>query len=149
MPRLKNHLPNRARNHKILCALGQDLHVPGMRARLNVEPWCDITRSHIIKHPWCVINLIWKTSLKQYASDTISIISMKNGFENVMRFEPSVPLISWHCLSIFKKAFFNGACHPGGHYWDYYPGTLSSIQVTAALLKVRHMAVNPLRFWQM
>ena len=26
MPRLKNHLPSRARNHKILCALGQDLH---------------------------------------------------------------------------------------------------------------------------
>ena len=30
MPRLKNHLPRRARNHKSLCALGQDLHAPGM-----------------------------------------------------------------------------------------------------------------------
>ena len=39
MPRLKNHLPSWARNHKSLCALGQDLHSPGMRARLNVEPW--------------------------------------------------------------------------------------------------------------
>ena len=38
MPRLKNHLPSWARNHKSLCALGQDLHAPGMRARLNVEP---------------------------------------------------------------------------------------------------------------
>ena len=38
MPRLKNHLPSRACNHKILCALGQDLLAPGMRARLNVEP---------------------------------------------------------------------------------------------------------------
>ena len=37
-PRLKNHLPCRARNHKSLCALRQDLHAPGMRARLNVEP---------------------------------------------------------------------------------------------------------------
>ena len=39
MPRLKNHLPSRARNHKSLCALRQDPHAPGMRARLNVEPW--------------------------------------------------------------------------------------------------------------
>ena len=38
VPILKNHLPSRARNHKSLCALGQDLHAPGMRARLNVEP---------------------------------------------------------------------------------------------------------------
>ena len=30
MPRLKNHLPSRARNHKSLRALGQYLHAPGM-----------------------------------------------------------------------------------------------------------------------
>ena len=30
MPRLKNHLPTRACSHKSLCALGQDLHAPGM-----------------------------------------------------------------------------------------------------------------------
>ena len=36
--RLKNHLPSRSRNHKSLCALGQDLHAPGMRAHLSVEP---------------------------------------------------------------------------------------------------------------
>ena len=39
MPRLKNHLPCRARNNKSLCALRQDLNAPGMWARLNVEPW--------------------------------------------------------------------------------------------------------------
>ena len=39
MPRLKNHLPSRARNHESLCALRQDLHAPGMQACLNVEPW--------------------------------------------------------------------------------------------------------------
>ena len=39
MPRLKNHLPSRAPNHKSLCALAQDLHALGTRARLNVEPW--------------------------------------------------------------------------------------------------------------
>ena len=33
MPKLKNHLPSWARNHKTLYALGQDLHAPGMRAR--------------------------------------------------------------------------------------------------------------------
>ena len=38
MPRLKNHLLSWARNLKSLCALGQDLHAPGMWARLNVEP---------------------------------------------------------------------------------------------------------------
>ena len=38
MPRLKNHLPYRARNHKSLCALRQDLHAPGMWARLNDKP---------------------------------------------------------------------------------------------------------------
>ena len=39
MPRLKNHLPSRARKDQSLCALRQDLHAPGTRARLNVEPW--------------------------------------------------------------------------------------------------------------
>ena len=41
MPWLKKSLA-RALNHKSLCALGQDLHAPGMRARLNVnmvKPW--------------------------------------------------------------------------------------------------------------
>ena len=38
MPTLKNHMPCRACNHKCLCALGQDLHAPGMRACLDVEP---------------------------------------------------------------------------------------------------------------
>ena len=38
MPSLKNHLPGRARNHKSLCALEQDLYTQGMRASLNVEP---------------------------------------------------------------------------------------------------------------
>ena len=42
MPRLKNHLPSGARNQKSLCALGQDLHAPGMRAHLNVDPWIPI-----------------------------------------------------------------------------------------------------------
>ena len=42
MPRLKNHLPSRARNHQSLFALGQDLHASGTRAHLNVEP-CKIT----------------------------------------------------------------------------------------------------------
>ena len=35
--RLKNHLPSWTRNHKSLCPLGQYLHAPGMRARLNVD----------------------------------------------------------------------------------------------------------------
>ena len=39
MPWLKNHLPSWARSHKSLCALGQDLHAPGIWACLNVEPW--------------------------------------------------------------------------------------------------------------
>ena len=34
-------MPNRTCNHKSLCALEQDLHAPGMRARLNAEPLLD------------------------------------------------------------------------------------------------------------
>ena len=47
MPRLKNHMPSRARNHKSLCALGQDLHAPGTRARLNVNP-CVLYTTYVI-----------------------------------------------------------------------------------------------------
>ena len=45
MPRLKNHLPSWAHNHKSLGALGQDLRVPGMWARLNVEPCISATNT--------------------------------------------------------------------------------------------------------
>ena len=37
MPRLKNHLPSQAHNHKSLGALGQNLRALSMRARLNVS----------------------------------------------------------------------------------------------------------------
>ena len=30
------------------------------------------------------------------------------------------------------------ACHPGGHYWSYYPGALSLNQVTVTHLESRH-----------
>ena len=30
------------------------------------------------------------------------------------------------------------ACHPGGHYWDYYPGALSSSQIIVIHLKIGH-----------
>ena len=39
MPRVKNHLPSRTRNHRSVCAMGQDAHAPGMWICLNVEPW--------------------------------------------------------------------------------------------------------------
>ena len=35
----------------------------------------------------------------------------------------------------------NKFCHPGGHYWDYYPGALSVSQVTAIHLKIRRVPV--------
>ena len=38
VPRVKNHLPSWAYNHKSFCALEQDLHAPGMGACLNVKP---------------------------------------------------------------------------------------------------------------
>ena len=50
MPRLKNHMPCRARNHKSLCFLGQDLHALGTRARLNVNP--------------CSRKWVWKCNLQ-------------------------------------------------------------------------------------
>ena len=52
-------------------------------------------------------------------------------------------------LQILKKlqsqAYFledSKACHPGGHYWDYYPGTLSLSQVTAPHLKAGHPQIK-------
>ena len=67
MPRLKNHLPSRACNHKSLCALGQDLHAPGcMRARLNAliwYHWCGSTRAangtKLSEPGWLMINSLW------------------------------------------------------------------------------------------
>ena len=50
VPRLKNDLPSRARNHKSLCALEQDLHATGVA--INRQPHCVFNR------------LIWRTSKK-------------------------------------------------------------------------------------
>ena len=62
MPRLKNHLPSRARKHRILCALGQDLCALGMRARLNVEP-CEIlthwSLRKVISYYKCKFPIYW------------------------------------------------------------------------------------------
>ena len=33
----------------------------------------------------------------------------------------------------------NRACHPGGHYWDYYLGALSLNQDSATHLKIGHL----------
>ena len=54
MPRLKNHLPSWAHNHKSLGALGQDLLAPGMQARLNVEPCYRVT----LGYPECIMPMI-------------------------------------------------------------------------------------------
>ena len=35
----------------------------------------------------------------------------------------------------------NRAHHPGGHYWDYYPGTLCYSQVAGTHLKIRHAMI--------
>ena len=61
-PRLK-HLPSWAHNHKSFCALRQDLHPSGMRARLNVKAlvyqvflkkieW-------VITRPHCNMTVLW------------------------------------------------------------------------------------------
>ena len=56
MSRLKNHLPSWAHNHKSLGALGQDLHAPGMRACLNVEP-CHLSHLFTLSPPgWRVLS---------------------------------------------------------------------------------------------
>ena len=39
------------------------------------------------------------------------------------------------------------ACHPGGHYCDYYPGALSLSEVTATHLKIGHPTRCPLFKW--
>ena len=51
MPRLKNHLPSWARNHKSLCALGQALHAP-----LWVPRAYTCHRAHGSKKFWALQN---------------------------------------------------------------------------------------------
>ena len=69
MPRLKTHLPCRARNHKSLCALRQDLHAPGMRARLNVEP--------------CLSMLLYTGPAHADLYVTLNHLSMPNSFKEM------------------------------------------------------------------
>ena len=70
MPWLKNHLPSWARNPKNLCALGQDLHVPGIWACLNVEPWsvCSCYQS-IQSIDWLIDDYDSFTNLQVIISD--------------------------------------------------------------------------------
>ena len=71
MPRLKNHLPCRARKHKSLCALRQDLHAPSMQARLNVEP-CIWSRN------WMCDNFQWPSPqlISFYPTGSTSLLFM-------------------------------------------------------------------------
>ena len=54
-------------------------------------------------------------------------------------FELNTPMISKAYFHNYSSplTFSNGACHPGGHYWDYYIGTHSFSQVTTTYLKTR------------
>ena len=56
-PELKIQLPSRACNHRSLCALGQDLHALGMRARLNVKPWNGVGKEWHARHGPCKLVL--------------------------------------------------------------------------------------------
>ena len=38
---------------------------------------------------------------------------------------------------------FNRACHPGGHYYDFYPGALPLSQINAIHLKIGHLQISP------
>ena len=58
MLRLKNYLPCRAHNHNGLCALRQDLHAPGMWARLNVKPWEHVTHMCQLTRPSLVLLMV-------------------------------------------------------------------------------------------
>ena len=44
-------------NHKSLCALGQDIHAPGMRARLNVKPCVPLTVPWATNFHWILIKI--------------------------------------------------------------------------------------------
>ena len=61
------------------------------------------------------------------------------------------PAIKWHNRSLrvgpltSHQTTNTVTCHSGGHYWNYYPGTLPCGQVTAALLKIKHQSSNELQ----
>ena len=41
-------------------------------------------------------------------------------------------------VHISENIYANRACHPSGHYWNYYPSALSASQNTATHLKMGH-----------
>ena len=66
MPRLKNHLPSWACNHKSLCALGQNLLAQACRHALMSTPdiWLSLSKQKLLKiankHLWGItINSMW------------------------------------------------------------------------------------------
>ena len=49
----------------------------------------------------------------------------------------------WNKIRMIK------ACHPGGHYWCYYPGTLSLSQFTTTHSKIGHFKLKSMVAWSL
>ena len=109
-----------------------------------------------ISYPGKIIYLYWikpSMSILDWSSDG-SVFILTN-----LQIQSSL-LISTHCqvsgvgpLSLFSKW---KKCHPGGHYWDHCPGSLSLIQITASHLilglrpaneRRRHLVMTSLIAW--
>ena len=69
-------------------------------------------------------------------------------YQDILLHSLSRFIINGHQCSIAYKicSFFhlvciitNEVCHPDGHHWNYYPGTLSLSQVTATLWEIGHL----------
>ena len=58
-----------------------------------------------------------------------------------------IPLLVRRHLNIETASWLlgtiSGACHPGGHCWDYYPGTFPCCPVSATHLKIGYPLMKP------
>ena len=65
-------------------------------------------------------------------------VSKKNFAHIRFDFEDSVDKALYISGELITSGLTSWLYHPGGHYWNYYPGALSLSQVTATHLKIGH-----------
>ena len=114
MPILKNHMPCQACNHKSLCALGQDLHAPGMRACLNVESCFSLrlvsTRLLVVYETWpptwLVLPAVWVIGPHTHC-----------GTPQMYWIKSKLQCIMWSGEMVEISTIFTKATHHGQSSW--------------------------------
>ena len=116
MPRLENHLLSRARNHKSLCALGQDLHALDMQTCLNVEP-C-IMMPLIPCHIRSLLSILYQLPTCVISYHHIIYINIKSGW---------LPNLIWPCLIICPRTTDTWTTDRSCHQTSIWPSFITFI----------------------